>query len=118
MSHSIDYKNFDEEEDRIYRKNLEMIRSSVGSGVKFDLACEFVSVEDQELRDLIVDDALKVHIAEMHYGKGLPLPDISKSLGVSMERLLKANAEMMEDVINTQTESAPRKSGTSEPLTH
>lgn len=118
MSYAIDYKNFGEEEDRIYKKNIEMIRSSISGGVKFDLACEFVSVDDKELRNLIVDDALKIHIAEIHYGKGLSLSDLSKKLGVSMERLLKANTEMMEDVINTATENEQRKPGGPEPLTH
>ena len=47
---------------------------------------------------LIVDDALKIEIAELHYGKGLSLLDVSKKLGVSMERLLRAGDEMMEDI--------------------
>jgi len=118
MSHSVDFKDFDEEEDRIYRKNIELIRANVSSGVKFDLACEFVAVEDRELKELIIDDALKVHIAEMHYGKGLSLIDVSKALGVSMERLLKANTEMMEEVIQPPAEHPQKRPHGSEPLTH
>jgi len=118
MSHTVDFKDFDEEEDRIYKKNIEMIRASVNSGVKFDLACEFIAVEDKELKELIIDDALKVHVAEMHYGKGLSLLDVSKALGVSMERLLKANTEMMEEVIHTAAETPQKRPDGSEPLTH
>ncbi|HET6516293.1 MAG TPA: hypothetical protein VFG09_14125 [Thermodesulfovibrionales bacterium] len=118
MSESINYNNFSEEEDRLYKKNIEMIRSSIRDGVKFDLACEFVPREDKQLRDLIVDDALKIQIAEMHYGTGLSLLDVSKRLGVSMERLLKANTEMMEDVMNSAAEFGRRQSGGSEPLMH
>ncbi len=118
MSHAMNFNDFDEEEDRIYRKNIELIRTNVSSGVKFDLACAFVTVEDKELKELIIDDALKVHIAEMHYGKGLPLADVSKALGVSMERLLKANSEMMEEVIQPVAEDPQKRPHGSEPLTH
>ncbi len=97
------YKNYSDNEDEIYIKSIELIRSNIGNGVKFDLACEFIDVKDEELRRLIIDDALKIEIAESHYGKGISLFDLSKKLGVSMERLLKANIEIIEDVINTST---------------
>ncbi len=104
MAKSINYKVFSEDEDRIYKECVEAIRANLRNGVKFDLACEFVNVKDEKLKELIIDDALKIEIAESHYGKNLPLVEISKRLGVSMERLLKANAEMMEDVVNTAGE--------------
>lgn len=105
MQGDIHYKNFSEEESRIYRKSIEMIRSNISNGVKFDLACEFINIDDMGLKDMIIDDALKIEIAEFHYGKQIPLRDISKKLGVGMERLLKANNEMMEDVINSVGEA-------------
>lgn len=118
MAEKINHENFDEEEDRIYKKNLEAIRSGIRAGLKFDLACGFVAVEDRELKDLIIDDALKVEIAELHYGKGLSFHDISKTLGVPMERLLKANAEMMEDVVNDAVESERKQKSKDGPTTH
>jgi hypothetical protein len=54
----------------------------------------------------------------MHYGKGLSLIDVSKALGVSMERLLKANTEMMEEVIQPAAEHPQKRRHGSEPLTH
>lgn len=99
-----------EEEDRIYAKGIEMIRSGIVNGVKFDKACEFVTA-DKELKDMIVDDALKIEIAEMHYGKNLSLMEVSRRLGVSMERLLKANNEMMEDIMNTAGKAGGKPGG-------
>lgn len=107
---NINDKPFSDEEDGIYRKSIEMIRSSIDNGVKFDAACEFITA-DKGLRDLIIDDALKIEIAELHYGKNFPLIEVSKKLGVAMERLLKANDEMMEDIMNTADEASGGPSG-------
>lgn len=100
MSEGTNYKSFSDEEDRIYRKHIEVIRANVSSGIKFDVACEFIRIEDKELRGIIIDNALKIEIAELHFGKGMSLDNVSKKLGISMERLLNANREMMEDVIH------------------
>jgi hypothetical protein len=87
------------EQDHIYKKSIEAIRKNIQNGQTFDLACEAISVEDEQLRRMIIDDALKIEIAEMHYGKNIPLLEISKRLDVSMERLIKANNEMLEEVM-------------------
>lgn len=95
------YKNYSDDEEEIYKRSIDTIRSNVSNGVKFDLACEFIDVKDEELKRLIIEDALKIEIAELHYGQGLSLIDVSRKIGVSMDRLLKANIEMIEDVMNT-----------------
>jgi hypothetical protein len=118
MSGDMEYKQFTEEEDRIYRKSIEVVRSNIGNGIKFDLACEFISVDDVELKRLIIDDVLKIEIAELHYGKRIPLVEVSKKLGVAMDRLLKANSEMMEDVINTAGEVRDSRPGSRKPTVH
>ena len=115
MPEDINYKSFSVEEDRIYRKHIELIRSNVSSGIKFDVACELIKVEDRELRDIIIDNTLKIEIAELHFGRGMTLDEVSRKLGVSMERLLNAHREMMEDVMHSAGEPArshPCDSGT------
>jgi len=103
---SISYKEFSEEEDRIYRNCIGIVTSNISNGVKFDLACKLITLENNELKAVIIADALKIEIAELHYGRRLPLNEISKKLGVSMERLLRANNEMVEDVMHTANEGA------------
>lgn len=118
MSEKIEYREFDEEESRVYQQAVDTIRGNVKNGITFDLACEFIDVKDEELKQVIIDDALKIEIAEMHYGKGMTLRDVSKALGVSIERLLKATHEMMEDVMNTAGEAGRTHPGPSSSATH
>jgi len=87
-------------DDLIYKTSIEIIRKNIENGQTFDLACESLSINDENLKKAIIDDALKIEIAEMHYGKNIPLIEISRKLDVSMERLLKANNEMLDDVMN------------------
>ncbi len=101
MDEHINYKQFTEEEGRIYTKGIEMIRATISDGVKFDIACDTVTIEDSEMKGLVIDDALKIEIAELHFGKQLTLREVSKRLGVSVQRLMKAREEMLEDVMNT-----------------
>ncbi len=118
MTENPNYRALSEEEDKAYRKTIEMIRLNIANGVKFDLACEFVSVDNEELRQVIVSDALKIEIAELHYGKRFPMEEVSRKLGVSMERLLQANTEMIEDVVNTAGKASAGGSGSKEPTVH
>lgn len=101
MDGTIQYKEFNEEEERVYTQCIALIRLNISNGALFDPASNAVTVEDEELKNLIIDDALKIEIAEMHYGKAMPLSQVSEKLGVSIERLLKARTEMMEDIANT-----------------
>lgn len=105
-------------EDELYRKSIEMIRTNINNGVKFDLACGFINAEDKELRQMIIDDALKIEIAELHYGKRMPLSDVSKRLGVPMKRLLEADHEMMEDIAHTAEKFSEEQAGGSGAVTH
>lgn len=102
MPQKITYKNFNEEEDKMYNRFINLIRENVSNGLKFNLACNAIDVEDKDLKKMIIADALKIEIAELYYGKGLPLIDVSKKLGVPMERLLKANEEMLEDIVHSK----------------
>ncbi|MEW6108120.1 MAG: hypothetical protein AB1632_02975 [Nitrospirota bacterium] len=86
------------EKDKIYEKAAVKIREGLALGLDFDSACEAIEVEDEILRKAIIDDMLKVIIAEEHFAKEIPLDDLSKKLKISMERLETAKQEMLEDV--------------------
>lgn len=92
------YKEYTEEETSIYEKAIPEIIDFVKSGLSFQDACERVQIEDTELKAYIVDDALKIVIAEMHFNQHMSLHKISGLIGVSTDILTKAQREMVQDV--------------------
>ncbi|NTU42432.1 MAG: hypothetical protein HGA78_05170 [Nitrospirales bacterium] len=93
----VKYKEYSPEEDRIYDEAMEKIRHGLSNGLSFDEACAAAEVKDEELKAFIIDDALKVMIAENHYQKGIPLADLAETLKVPLRRINKAHSEMLED---------------------
>ncbi|HTZ17638.1 MAG TPA: hypothetical protein VMB78_04285 [Dissulfurispiraceae bacterium] len=93
----VKYKQYSPEEDRIYTESIAKIREGMKNGLSFDKACDSISVGDEELKEFILDDAMKIMIAELHYGKGLPLEEVAKALNVPMGKVSVASLEMLED---------------------
>ncbi len=93
----VKYKEYSPEEDRIYTESIAKIREGMKNGLTFDKSCETIKVEDEELKGFIFDDALKIMIAELHYGKGMALEEVSKILNVPMGKVSVASLEMLED---------------------
>jgi hypothetical protein len=86
---------------KAYKEGEDKIREGLAKGLDFDTACAAVEVADEGLRKSIIDDMLKVLIAEEHFGKNIPLNELAKKLGVAVERLETAKAGMIEDVKET-----------------
>jgi len=91
------YKEYTSEEDKIYESAISKIKEAIKNGLNFREACNIVRIDDQELKRLIVDDALKIMIAEMHYEKGMPLIVVADRLKVPLKAVNIANMEMLED---------------------
>ena len=89
---------FKSETAKIYEKAEATIREKLAQGLDFDRACAAVTVADDELKKSIIDDLLKVLIAEEHFAKGVSLDEMARKLGIAVDRLEKAKAEMLEDV--------------------
>ncbi len=86
------------EENQIYEDAVTALREELDQGRTFDHACECLEGIEQELRALIVDDFLKVLIAEDHFGGGKGLDDIALFLGIPYETLETARTEMLQEV--------------------
>ncbi|MBI5639338.1 MAG: hypothetical protein HZA17_02830 [Nitrospirae bacterium] len=89
---------FKSEEDRVYELAFAAIRKALAQALDFDRACEAIEVKDETLRRSIIDDMLKVLIAEEHFAKNIPLDELAKKLSVPLARLETARKEMFEDI--------------------
>ncbi len=98
------YKEYTEEESRLYDQTLEKILQGLKYGMTFQAACSVAHLEDAALRGFVEDDALKIMIAEMHYNQGLTLDRVAEKLGMPVDILMKANDEMLQDVEITSVE--------------
>jgi len=89
------------ETDKAYEKAASKIREGLSQGLDFDSACAEIEIEDQELKMSIIDDVMKVIIAEEHFGKNIPLDEIAKKFKISVDRLESSKLSMMDDVKNS-----------------
>ena len=89
---------FSEEENRTYNESIKKINQGLNSGLGFDEVLETLSIESEELKRLIVDDFLKVTIAEMHFNQKKFVEEVAEKLKISVERVTMARQEMLEEV--------------------
>jgi hypothetical protein len=102
---------FTPEEERLHVAGFAAIRDGLAAGLGFDKACERVEAPDADLRRIIIDDYLKVTIAERNFQGEESTSDIAASLGVSVERVEFARREMMAEVAAASVEVFRRQGG-------
>ncbi|MBI5076670.1 MAG: hypothetical protein HZB62_16100 [Nitrospirae bacterium] len=87
--------------EKTYMHALAKIREGLAKGFDFVSASASVNIDDPSLKQIVLDDVLKVIIAEDHFIRQIPLEEISRKLTMPIDRLEKARAEMLEDVEET-----------------
>jgi hypothetical protein len=93
------YADMPPEDDALYTESVNRIKNGVQqSNLTFEKAIELIEVENEGMKAAIVDDALKVLVAEMHFIGGTSLDDLSKKLQLPVKRLEQARKEMLKDV--------------------
>lgn len=86
------------EADKAYEQAAAVINDGLSHGLSFDEACAGIDVKDSSLRDVIIDDMLKVLIAENHFTKGIPLADFALHLKMDLQRLETARESMLREL--------------------
>ena len=87
------------------------IRDGLAAGLGFDKACDGIEATDAELRRIIVDDYLKVTIAQRNFQGTESTSDIAESLGISVERVEAARREMIAEVAAASVDVFHRQGG-------
>jgi hypothetical protein len=92
------YEETASEEDRLYDESVEKVLTGVRGSLTFEQAAGLIEVKEASIRAAILDDALKVLLAEMHFAGKKPLKEVAQALGLPIKRLEKARAEMLREV--------------------
>ena len=102
---------FSPEEERLHEAGFAKIQEGLATGLGFDKACEGVEAPDDELRRIIVDDFLKVTIAQRNFQSGESTSDIAASLGIPVGRVELARREMLAEVAAASVDVFRRQGG-------
>lgn len=89
---------FKTEEMKAYEQAIIKIKEGLSQGLDFDSACNAISIDNADLRAQIIDDMLKIIIAEEHFAKNVPLVMLADALKIPVDRLDKAKEEMFQEV--------------------
>lgn len=103
--------DFTEEEGRIHQAGFKVIHQGLSRGLSFDEACAGLQVVDPELRRVIIDDYLKVTIAERHFQSGESLEEVAGSLKVPVERVEEARQSMLLEVQQSAAQVYRKQAG-------
>ena len=102
---------FSPEEERLHEAGFARIQEGLAAGLGFDKACDGIEAADAELRRVIVDDYLKVTIAQRNFQGGESTFAIAASLGISVERVEAARREMIAEVAAASVDVFRRQGG-------
>jgi hypothetical protein len=105
---------FTEEESRIHRAGFKVIFDGMQKGLGFDEACAGLQIVDPGMRQVIIDDYLKVSIAEQHFQAQAPLGEVAADLKIPVERVESAKAAMMREVEKAAVEHYRKEGGGSD----
>jgi len=78
-------------------RSVIIIKEAVEQGASFDQACSLVAIKDPELREVVLNNALKALVSEMHLSRGMPLKQLAMKLGVSLSRVINAKERILQD---------------------
>jgi hypothetical protein len=98
----VNYKEFTKEEEKIYDSAIEEIRSNLKKGMKFEDACSSVKVDNDELKLIVLEDFLKITVAEMHYTSRKTFEEIAEELDIPLQSVALTHKRMLDDIMNTQ----------------
>ncbi len=86
------------EEDTIYTEAIKKLEKELAKGKTLDQACEVLSRLEKPLKSVIIDELLRVILAEHHFTKGRGLDDIALLLGISYEKVAAAKTAVIQEL--------------------
>lgn len=101
------------EDELLYEQALRRLRLEIDKGRTYDQACRAISGLEQELKNDIGEDFLRIIIAERHFGEGYGIDDLALLLDVEYEKIEAIRDYMLRDIGNSLTREKRRLVSTS-----
>jgi hypothetical protein len=89
-----------------HENTIGKIKTAIEQGLSFDQACSALNIEDTGLRASIVNDSLKVLVADMHFSKGMPLKQLAMKLRLPLSRIINTKESMGKEAEETGSHSS------------
>lgn len=102
---------FSAEEERLHEAGIKAIRAGLEAGLDFEASSARVEAADADLRRIIVDDFLKVAIAQRHFQGGESTEAVAAALRAPIERVERARREMLAEVTAASVDVFRRQGG-------
>jgi hypothetical protein len=105
------FKEFTQEESRIYDEAVKAYREAVAAGRRLKDAYEAYAIADEDLRSLVRADFLKILIAERHFGKREAFEKIAVDLGIPVDLIKDTYVRMLQEVGETAASQFAQENG-------
>ena len=105
------YADLPDDDARFYEEAVNRIKKGIEQEMTFEQAASLVESEDEKLKAAIVDDTLKLLLAEMHFVKKQTIEEVAKKLRLPLGAVSKARQEMIESVEDAAIEAYKREHG-------
>ncbi|HIJ78843.1 MAG: hypothetical protein OEY01_07210 [Desulfobulbaceae bacterium] len=92
--------NFLDEKYELYENAVKKIRGELSLGNSYDHACDTLTDLDQEMKDFVKEDFLKILIAEEYFGGALDIADMALLLGLPYDRIKSSMHSLLQDMVN------------------
>lgn len=99
LRHQVVDSGMSAEDERIHEQGFATLQAAIDGGKPWRKAVAELKVADAQLKEIIIDDFLKVALATRHFQGSEPIKRIAAALGgVPMERLMEAKESMLKEV--------------------
>lgn len=98
LRHVVIDTGFSQEDDQIHAQGLAHIRDQLKAGVAWSRIREELPVADPELKRIILDDFVKMEVAQRHFNGGESLKQIAKTLRLTLDEMIAIKKSMVEEV--------------------
>ncbi|MEO5340193.1 MAG: hypothetical protein H7837_06705 [Magnetococcus sp. MYC-9] len=106
---------FSEDQDQIHAEAMAFLKKRLHKGESWKKVTDALTMADAAFKAVVLDDFLKITLAERHFQAGEEIKSVARTLQVPVELLLAVRDDMIREVQEASIEayhrSRPEQSG-------